>query len=389
MALKDIPPNFSLDSEEEVRFAIAQYFNELGFHLDEISFEDHFTIQLGRTRFTAENGYRKGESDLTRAKGFSDLLLIRDGQPLAIVEVKHLNHDLNENDAWQAISYARLLRRRIAPYAIVTNGKTTRIYDPIADSDELIEINDPTKSTWAKNGQTLQSIGEELKYSAAIKIIGINEQTLIAFCNNQNSANLEELKGSVYENNIFIPELYLPRQELETQFSAWMDSDSPIFAVIGESGVGKSNFMCAKVKQLAHHQFVLFYSAQYLNGGIKEAIENDFVWEFKRQTNIAQIVDRFEDIVSEHRKQLIIFIDALDEFPDNQNNLKSELRELAYHISGTSVRLCISCKSYDWERYVIDQGQKYNRFAKSIFPKRQAVHNPQKLENPNSRNVGV
>ena len=389
MALKDIPTDFRLDSEEEVRFAIAKYFNELGFHLDELSFEDHFTIQLGRTRFTAENGYRKGKSDIKRAEGYSDLLLLREGQPLAIVEVKHFGHDLNDNDAWQAISYARLLRRRIAPYAIVTNGKDTKVYDPLADSDELIEISNPTEAMWDINGQSMPTIGEDLRYEAARKLVGLNAHTLHSFCKNQVNGNLEELEGTIYENKIYVPELYLPRQQLENEFSAWMVSDLPCFAVIGESGVGKSNFMCAKAREQAGHHFVLFYSAQYLSGGLRAALENDFLWEFKRQSNIAQIVDRLDDIVSKHDKQLIIFIDALDEYIGNQDDLKAELREFAHRFSGNSVRLCVSCKIYDWEQYVIDHGQSYNRFAKTIFPKRQPVHDPQTSEDPNSWNVGV
>ncbi len=161
MALKDIPVSFDIDSEEEVRFAVAHYFKELGFGLDEFSFEDHFTIQLGRTRFTAENSYRRSELD--RAHGYSDLLLTRGGLPLPVVEVKRLDHELDENDGWQAVSYARLLRRRIAPYAIVTNGQDTKVYDPLAESDDLLEIEIPTDSIWHQKGQSLPAISEDLR----------------------------------------------------------------------------------------------------------------------------------------------------------------------------------------------------------------------------------
>jgi hypothetical protein len=47
MALKDIPQTFQPDDEEEVRVAVAQFFRELGFEPDEMSFEDKFVIKLG------------------------------------------------------------------------------------------------------------------------------------------------------------------------------------------------------------------------------------------------------------------------------------------------------------------------------------------------------
>ncbi len=47
MALKDIPQTFQPDDEEEVRVAVAQFFRELGFEPDEMSFEDKYVIKLG------------------------------------------------------------------------------------------------------------------------------------------------------------------------------------------------------------------------------------------------------------------------------------------------------------------------------------------------------
>lgn len=49
MALKDIPETFQPDYEEEVRVAVAQFFREIGFEADEMSFEDKFVIKLGHT----------------------------------------------------------------------------------------------------------------------------------------------------------------------------------------------------------------------------------------------------------------------------------------------------------------------------------------------------
>ena len=76
MSLKDIPFPFSPDSEEEVRFAIAQYFSDLGFGLSDMSFEDHFTITLGRTSVIVNK-----QTDRKTVHGYSDMLLMHNGQP--------------------------------------------------------------------------------------------------------------------------------------------------------------------------------------------------------------------------------------------------------------------------------------------------------------------
>lgn len=385
MALKDIPDSFSIDSEEDVRFAVACYFKDFGFDIDEISFEDHFTIQLGHSQFTVHNTNKNRDI----AHGYSDLLLIRNGKPLAIVEVKRIDHKLDDDDAWQSISYARLLRRQVAPYAIVTNGVETKVYDPLADSDELVEIDSPLDAVWNKHGQTISSINDDLRYEASRKIIGINPQTLSSFCQSQVAYSLEDLRGNINEFKLYVPDIYFSRQAIASEFSKWLKDDLPCFAVVGESGVGKTNFMCATAESQLGDDFALFYSAKNLTRGLVGALINDFLWEFRRENNIAHIVERFDEIVAKHGKRLIIFVDALDEYIGDQLALKAELLDFIYRIRGKAIRLCLSCKAYDWEVFVIDNGQSYNRLAKSIYPLRREVHHPEKLQDVKANNVGV
>jgi type I site-specific restriction endonuclease len=117
MSLKGIPSQLNIDSEEDLRAMVVAYCSELGFDADEISCEDYFSIHLGHHSVTIKKtlGAR------------SDILISRNGKPLAIIEIKIPTHDLTDEDAQQAISYARLLAT-IAPFAIVTNGKDTRVY---------------------------------------------------------------------------------------------------------------------------------------------------------------------------------------------------------------------------------------------------------------------
>ena len=157
MALKDISTPFRTDSEEEVRFAVARFFCDLGFTEQELSLEDHFKIRLGHNAVRIDGKDHNG-----RLTGRSDLLIARDGKNLAIVETKEPDHELTMQDAEQAVSYARLLKQ-IAPYAIITNGTQTKVYDVI----QFAEIHTPEECIWHQSGQQYSVIGQQARDDAA------------------------------------------------------------------------------------------------------------------------------------------------------------------------------------------------------------------------------
>lgn len=106
---------------------------------------DGFTNQM---RFTVTLGREPHEVDgmrLWQAEGRADIIISKDGRPLAVVEVKREDKTLTDDDRKQGLSYAALLTPR-PPLVIVTNGATTRIYDTASgepwvrdgDGDEVI-----------------------------------------------------------------------------------------------------------------------------------------------------------------------------------------------------------------------------------------------------------
>ncbi len=318
MALKDIPENFNLDSEEDLRFAIAQYFSDLGFDLADMSFEDQFSIRLGHNDIVVG---RDRQPRNGRVGARSDLLLKRNGRILAVVETKAPDINLTDQDALQALSYARLLLD-MAPFAIVTNGRETRVYDTFAR--QLTLVPDPSTSIWQTNGQQI-SIDEDLKFEAARTLIGVNPQTLQAFCTAQVSVALEDLRGTINEGKKYVPEIHIARQAAQDAFGDWLAGDMPCFALVSESGMGKTNFLCANAEIRLNDSFVLFYPAMRLAESLAAAIQNDFIWEFHRERNIAYIVERLDAVARQAGRQVIIFVDGIDEFPGNHEAFKPEL----------------------------------------------------------------
>src|SRR5262249_15111576 len=156
------------------------------------------------------------------------------------------------------------------------------------------------------------------------------------------------LKGDKNSNKFYIPDVYIERSNITDSFQSWLKSkDFPCFAVVGDSGLGKTNFMCATAEMVSQRNFVLFYSAiRLLNGGLTETISNDFIWEFSRDQHISYIVKRFDDIANRHGRKLIIFLDGVDEVT-NKLSLKTELINLVDKLRGSHIRVCISCKAFD------------------------------------------
>ncbi len=385
MALKDIPQAFNVDSEEDIRIAVVKYFQELGFELDEMRAETRFTIRLGHNELPI-GGQKISQRD--QVTGRSDLLLTRHGRALAIVETKAPGHALNEKDALQALSYARLLFE-MAPFAIVTNGCETRVYDTFASTPTTLEAS--IDSVWSKHGQHPPSISEDIRLEAAKTLIGVNPRTLQLFCQKQVAQATEDIKGGPHEAKVYIPDVYVPRHIVKKASNDWLATEMPCFAVVAESGIGKTNFMCATAEELAVDCYVLFYSALRLAGSLQDAICNDFVWEFHRERGLAYIVDRFAAIARESNRQFLIFVDGLDEFPGNQRQFKNELLDLVSRLRGSPIRLCLSCKSFDWESFVLENGRSYNRLATSVYSPQSQEGDPsfQPGHSPRSRNVGI
>ncbi len=150
--------------------------------------------------------------------------------------------------------------------------------------------------------------------------------------------------------------------------------------------VEHSRYLLTAEQYLAKDYFVLFYSASTLKDNLEAAIRNDFVWEFHRERGIAHIIDRFDEIARTHGKTLLIILDALDRFPGKPEKLKAELLDLIPRLRGRSLRLCLSCKSFDWPAFIIDDARSFNKLATAIYP---LLPQPQTALPPEAHSVGT
>lgn len=180
----------------------------------------------------------------------------------------------------------------------------------------------------------------------------------------------------------------MSRLHTSEQLAIWLTTtNQPCFALIGNSGIGKTTLLCATAEQyVAKDYFVLFYSASTLKDNLEAAIRNDFVWEFHRERGLAHIIERFDEIARVHGKTLLLILDALDRFPGKPEKLKAELLDLIPRLRGRSLRLCLSCKSFDWPAFIIDDARSFNKLATAIYP---PLSQPQTALPPDAHSVGT
>jgi len=325
------------NTEEDIKQKIIMPFlKTLGFEDDELQFEQSFSLKLGRYTVRVDTS-----KQIETASPRLDILVKRQGHNLFVVEAKTDENALTDEDRDQAISYARLVHP-MAHLAVVTNGKEFKIYK-VGDKSEIDK--NKTKMLGYKIDQEMEVIyGEALEY-----FIGYSEENVQVFCNAQVDEGMKTLLGSrENRDRKFIPELFVPSRKLDKNVEDFLASVKPVFALIGESGSGKTCAMCGSARAKIKNSPVLFYRAINLTEGITKSIANDFNWTFSSYFDDIALFKRLNKLFNS--KKIIIFIDGVDEW--QQQNKVELLGDFAVKCRNGNFKLIISCKSGQWDKYL-------------------------------------
>lgn len=320
--------------EEDIRGKlILPYIHDLGFDIAEISLEHAFTIRLGKKKY---------------ATGRSDILCKRHNKNLFVIELKNDSITITQDDIDQGISYATSLIDGIAPFTIVSNGKTTRIFDSITRK-ELSGTKISDQSSFWKNGYTLSTEDElKIRYEALKNFIALSPENLKAFCESQVYDRMGQIISSVQSpHSKFILKLYVDRNDLQTAFENFINSNNTIFGLVGAAGVGKTNAICSLALQKLEDSFVFFYNAAIIKSP-SECISQDLNITFSSRTETDVVLKRLDELGRYANKDVLIFIDAIDECTNP--NITHELSEIALGAKNLDkVKIIISCKSNIWD----------------------------------------
>jgi hypothetical protein len=302
----------------------------------ELVLEQTFSIRVGRQE--VEIG---SEAKGARVAGARlDILVKRAGQNLLVVETKSEDSKFTDRDRDQAVSYARLVHP-IAPYAVVTNGREWRIFNSISkDEVDLENIN--------LNGFNL-SLPEESMDEALGFFLSCSRENLSGFCGGQVREQMRPLLGSRSDlSRKFIPELHVERQDFRRQVANFYRGNKAGFAVLGESGLGKTCSLChLTLSLLGQGRPAMFFTGIALEGGILDSIASEFSWVFVDQCSPIQVYKRLERL--RLGKPLTVVVDAIDEwsYPTKVQNLLSILRRADPRV----LRFVFSCKTEAWPAF--------------------------------------
>lgn len=331
-----------LSSEEDIKIkVILDYLKSLGFKENELSFEDSFYLNLGRSTYKVNTLEQK-----TKAFPRLDILVTRNNINLFIIEVKNDLVSITRDEINQATSYARLVHP-VAPFTIISNGKEFHLYNSLTRN----KIN---RNDFEIRDEYRIALPDDCRYEALKHFIGYTKENFSIFFKEQVNNGLKTLLGSKDEpTRKFIPELHTSRNNLFLDFKQFLESDKSVFALIGESGSGKTCSMCDISLRLVKEGLpIFFYKSLDLVKGVIETVAEDINWVFSSQSSNVDIFRRLEGLFS--NEKILIFIDAIDEW--EKDNKVALLNRIVSIISGRNIKLIISCKSNAWDEFTTHRG---------------------------------
>lgn len=323
-------------NEEEVKTKIVlPYLQRLGLQPGELSFEASFSLQIGTNKVVV-NG-----RDSTRGVvgGRLDTLIKRGATNLLILELKETGHALTDDDRDQAISYARLVHP-IAPYAVLTNGTTWRIFDTITKTElkpEEIAIKDVYRLT----------LPETDRDDALGFFLGHSVENLLQFCRSQVNEQLKPLVGSPQDlSKKYIPELTTQRAALLGELASFEKAANNGFLLLAEAGVGKTSALCDyALRRLAERKPTLFFAGASLESGLMPALTGEFGWTFSEDLTPVVLLRRLNELAKD--APVVVVVDAIDEWSYSQR--AASLLNLLRGSRDFRVKFVFSCRTAAWE----------------------------------------
>lgn len=335
-------------NEEDLKVRLlAGLLADMGVTPDELKLEKAFSLKFGKARKTTVR---------------SDVLCSRGGSNLFVIELKSPDHEITPEDVDQGVSYARLVHP-IAPYVILTNGRTTRVFDTIRKDD--------------LTGKKLQrqaelSLDEEvrLRYDELQSFVGYSRANLRTFSAAQVAEGMQRLREeSDGREKKYLPSVFVSRTRLAEEFERFLKQSDPCFAIIGEPGVGKTNSICNLAESFTERGLALFYDGTELSKGISQTIQEDFCWFFSAQASTPQVIRRLSGLAG--GEGTVIFVDAVDEV--DAPNFVNELGDLLAKLCDcASVKVCVACKDTEWPRFLRHRGTR-TRVAELTYSPRRAL----------------
>lgn len=328
------------NTEEDIKNKfVLPVLGGMGFEVSDIYFEKSIFLRLGKNVYKVDS-----DEQIEKGMGRLDILIKGvNGKNLFIIEVKQDEKTINSEDIDQGISYARLVDP-IAPFTIITNGKELKIFDSITKEDVSNLLNKEKVIAHKMNLDIQDAYIEALEY-----FVNYSVENVQIFCKLQVLDNIQPILGSTTDRDKkYIPELYVPIKNLNRQFDLFLNSERAVFAIIGDSGKGKTCFTCGLASEKLAQFPVLFYRGVNLSENLTKTIGEDFNWFFSSSHDDIAILKKIDRIFRD--KKILIFIDGIDEWPEK--NKVQALSAFVSRIKHRNYKIILSCKTEQWDDFL-------------------------------------
>ncbi|MEJ7776984.1 MAG: type I restriction enzyme HsdR N-terminal domain-containing protein [Sphingomicrobium sp.] len=232
-------------------------------------------------RFTVRLGHETHEFETTaqwEKHGRADILLFRDGRPLAVLEVKRETVALQHADYEQAQSYANMLTPR-PPLVIVTNGDETCTYD--AQTGEPWSAGSDAEATVQKLLVNAAKIAAADMRWAIEALMGRETDVwprVVRGCTTRLLNELTDPPGA--SGRAIAQDLLFPRIATARAIEAL--KSGAIFTVVdGPPAVGKTNLLRELALQTVDSDELAVLMLRGSGPGLFQAIANLFACEFE------------------------------------------------------------------------------------------------------------
>ncbi|HTL40537.1 MAG TPA: HEAT repeat domain-containing protein [Pseudolysinimonas sp.] len=163
---------------------------------------------------------------------------------------------------------------------------------------------------------------------------------------------------SLYSND---PSHYVDRPGAQEAWADFLVSDRRAFALLGESGRGKTNTMVRFIRDLPPTHIGLLYNGVDVKESLLVQVLSDLLGKVPRNREAA-----LHDLVRELDGNLVIAVDALNSYRHDVASLQRELDLLTDLGDQARLRIAVSCTLNDWPRWHLTNGD-LTKFARSLY----------------------
>lgn len=150
----------------------------------------------------------------------------------------------------------------------------------------------------------------------------------------------------------YSPRLYLQRNETLEQFRDFLASEKTVFALIGKSGVGKSNFVLSLADEFTLQRdtcFLLYDAARLIpQASIASEIADDIVGQLGLAPQSGKnLFDTIDSQISKQDKKLVIVFDGINE-NDSSRELLRQVDKFAEDNSYPWLKVVVTSRPESW-----------------------------------------